>query len=80
MNNKYFNKIFIILLISLASFDVQNESADREVSLLVHKTPTCGCCKRWMEHFKEDGFKVYSQDHQNLNQINEKYNIDVSYR
>ena len=36
--------------------------------------------KRWMEHFKEDGFKVYSQDHQNLNQIKEKYNIGVSYR
>ena len=38
MNSKNFYQIFIILLVSLASFDVRNESADSEVSLLVHKT------------------------------------------
>ena len=37
-----------------------------EEMLLVHKTPTCGCCKMWMKHAEERGMTVYSQDHQNL--------------
>ena len=44
-----------------------------EFLLLVHKTPTCGCCKMWMKHVEEDGFTAYGQDHQNLMKIKEKY-------
>lgn len=80
MNIKYLNPFFLSFLICISFVVSANKNDDTENMFLVHKTPTCGCCKRWMEHFKEDGFKVYSQDHQNLNQIKEKYNIDVSYR
>ncbi len=51
-----------------------------EFLLLVHKTPTCGCCKMWMKHVEEDGFTAYGQDHQNLMKIKEKYNIEPQYR
>ena len=72
MNNKYFNKIFIIFLISLASLDVQNESVDSGVSLLVHKTPTCGCCKMWIKHLEGNGLSTTIQDHTNLQEIKKK--------
>ena len=80
MNSKYFNQIFIILLVSLASFDVQNESADSEVSLLVHKTPTCGCCKMWIKHLEGNGLSTTIQDHTNLQEIKDKYDIKPEYR
>ncbi len=51
-----------------------------EFLLLVHKTPTCGCCKMWMKHVEEDGFTAYGQDHQNLMKIKEKYKIEPQYR
>ena len=76
MNSKYFYQIFIILLVSLASFDVQNESADSEVSLLVHKTPTCGCCKMWIKHLEGNGLSTTIQDHTSLQEIKEKYDIN----
>ena len=57
------------------SNDIKNEFL-----LLVHKTPTCGCCKMWMKHVEEDGFTAYGQDHQNLMKIKEKYKIEPQYR
>ena len=51
-----------------------------EEMLLVHKTPTCGCCKMWMKHAEESGMTVNSQDHQNLIRIKEKYQIEPKYR
>ncbi len=28
----------------------------------VWKTPTCGCCKLWVEHLEKEGFKVKAND------------------
>lgn len=28
----------------------------------VYKTPTCGCCSKWVDHMKASGFKVVTQD------------------
>ena len=80
MKAKSFSQIFIILLISLASLDIQNDSIEDEVSLLVHKTPTCGCCKMWIKHLEGNGFATSIEDHDNLQEIKIKYDIKPEYR
>ena len=57
-----------------------NENFSSESTLVVHKTPTCGCCKKWMKHLKENGFNTDPQDHQNLNGIKDMHNIKPEYR
>ena len=34
----------------------------------------------WMKHLEENGFNPYPQDHQNLQEIKDMYNIDQKYR
>ena len=80
MNIKYFKQIFIMLLISFFSFDIQNENIETGSSLLVHKTPTCGCCKMWIKHLEEQGFSTSVKDHTNLQEIKEKYDIKPEFR
>ncbi|RZO25373.1 MAG: DUF411 domain-containing protein, partial [SAR86 cluster bacterium] len=57
----------------LSVFIISAENIDKneikKPTLLVHKTPTCGCCKMWMEHIEENGYITFSQDHQNLMKI-----------
>jgi hypothetical protein len=36
--------------------------AARAVGVTVYKTPTCGCCKAWVEHLRAAGFEVQVQD------------------
>ena len=33
-------------------------SADELPTVLVYKTPTCGCCNGWVEHLEASGFTV----------------------
>ena len=40
---------------------VAANSADLPVAI-VYKTPTCGCCKAWVEHMEENGFEVDVRD------------------
>jgi len=80
MNKKYLILYFLISFISASSYDESMKVSENEFILLVHKTPTCGCCKMWMKHIEENGFTAYGQDHQNLMKIKEKYNIEPQYR
>jgi hypothetical protein len=36
------------------------QAAQPEVQ--VYKSPTCGCCDKWVEHLRAEGFVVKSQD------------------
>ncbi len=31
----------------------------------VYKSPTCGCCSKWVDHLKANGFQVRAHDTQN---------------
>ena len=80
MIKKYLILLFFSLSFSSLSFGENIDISGEELMLLVHKTPTCGCCKMWMKHVEKNGFTAYGQDHQNLMKIKEKYNIEPQYR
>ncbi len=35
-------------------------------TVMVYKTPTCGCCNGWVEHLREAGFTVDARDVRDL--------------
>lgn len=80
MNKKNFFVIICSLTFSVFSSGLINENLSSESILVVHKTPTCGCCKNWMKHLEENNFNLISQDHQNLNDIKDMHNIEPQYR
>ena len=49
-------------------------------SLLVHKTPTCGCCKKWVKHLEANSFSTMIKDHQNLQKVKEQHSIKPKYQ
>ena len=77
MKQKILILIFLFLSFSLASTKL--ESLEKDLSLTVHKTATCGCCKKWMKHLDSLGFETSPEDHQNLLPIKEQYGIKPEY-
>jgi hypothetical protein len=74
-------KLFFIAMITFAgTIHSNNNEFDHPEILTVHKTPTCGCCKMWIRHAENNGFKAMIQDHQNLAKIQDSYNIKPKYR
>ncbi len=51
-----------------------------EPAMTVYKTPTCGCCQKWVDHLTENEMasKVISLD--DLSPIKTKYHIQGRYR
>ena len=77
---KFFNLIFIIFSISISSLEQGYSSSKNKFSLLVHKTPTCGCCKKWVKHLEANNFSTMVNDHQNLQKVKEQHSIKPKYQ
>ncbi|MBF0266612.1 MAG: DUF411 domain-containing protein, partial [Gammaproteobacteria bacterium] len=41
----------------------------------VYKSPTCGCCSKWVSHLEKNGFKVKSVNTNNMEQIKHQLGV-----
>ena len=79
--NKIYHSFLLSLLTSfVGASDIGKQNSESNFELLVHKTPTCGCCKMWVNHMEENGFTVYIKDHQSLVKIKEELKIEPEHR
>lgn len=80
MYKKYLSLIVFIITLSLKSADAGTQNINAQFDLLVHKTPTCGCCKKWIDHMEDNGFSIITENHQSLVMIKDDLKIKPKYR
>lgn len=47
--------------LAVAALPLVAEAAKKPV-ITVYKTPTCGCCRDWIAHLEQNGFRVVAHD------------------
>ena len=60
-------KFLFFLLIYSATICGGEQQSLPEVT--VYKSPTCGCCSKWVNHLEANGFTVVAHDVNNMNAI-----------
>ena len=80
MYKKYLTIVVFVMTLSMKSADTTIQNIDAHLDLLVYKTPTCGCCKKWVDHMVENGFSVTTEDHQSLTMIKDDLQIQPKFR
>jgi hypothetical protein len=53
----------------------QRKAPAKPVMMSVYKTPTCGCCAKWVDHMKQNGFTVHVTDLNDLSSIKTKHAV-----
>jgi len=43
--------------------------------MTVYKSPSCGCCAKWVEYLRRDGFKVTVEDGANMQTVKAYYGV-----
>ena len=59
---------------------VNESSSAKIISLQVYKTPTCGCCKKWVNHLENQGISASVVDLPDLQEIKNNLSIAPRYR
>ncbi len=45
------------------------------LEVTVYKSPTCGCCTKWIAHLEANGFKVNAHDVADLTQVKREHGV-----
>ena len=53
----------------------QRDTAAEVAEVVVHKSPTCGCCTDWVEHLREAGFAVEVRETFNMAPIQQRVGL-----
>ena len=54
-------------------------NAQAQPTVVVYKTPTCGCCGLWVEHLEANGFKTVVHDLDDLSSIKQNHGVRANY-
>ncbi|MGB7183258.1 MAG: DUF411 domain-containing protein, partial [Burkholderiaceae bacterium] len=55
-------QLILSLLLSSLWTPATRLRAEQSFTVDVWKSPTCGCCKDWVAHLKDNGFRVTTHD------------------
>jgi hypothetical protein len=59
----------------LAALGQSRPAAPKPTMMAVYKSPTCGCCSKWVEHMKQNGFTVNVTDLRDVSEIKTKHGV-----
>lgn len=63
------------VFLAVALFAVSCAALATEIS--VYKSPTCGCCSKWVRHLEANGFTVKAYDVKDVNSYKDRYGVPV---
>ena len=70
---------FALLGITALSFPRISGAAGEPEQVTVWKTPSCGCCKEWVAHLRQQGFNVVTQDVNDTAPIRQKLGLPAKF-
>lgn len=69
------SKTLLALSLLVVNVGVSAETPGKPIDIVVHRSPTCSCCGKWLEHLKENGFNVEDVVTDDVQSIKDKYGI-----
>lgn len=89
-SNKFIFKLISLSLVAFALTSCSdkaigtstqtNSEKNSPLVLEVYKSPTCGCCEKWISHIDENGFEPKIHNFQDLSFIKENAGIKPKYQ
>jgi len=49
-------------------------------AMLIHKSPTCGCCSKWVDHVKAAGFVTQVHDMADVDPVKDRHRVPRDLR
>ncbi|WP_305909225.1 DUF411 domain-containing protein [Methylomarinum roseum] len=71
-------KITLFSLLLFISFVANSESqnmAGGVPEIVVYRSPTCGCCGKWVQHLRDQRFKIKDVVSDDMQAIKDKYGV-----
>ncbi len=68
-------KVFFAIGLLVANAGVRAENSGKPIDIVVHRSPTCMCCGKWLAHLKENNFNVKDIVTDDVQAIKDKHGV-----
>lgn len=73
------NSLIVVILLGLnLNVTVVAEEVIEPIKIEVYRSPSCGCCSKWLEHLKKNQFVVKEHVTENVKIIKEKVGVPAN--
>ena len=59
----------LVVLIAGTAFATLSNRDAGALEITVYRSPTCGCCSKWIAHLEANGFKVVARDREDMTSV-----------
>jgi len=67
----------LVLAITVVIWAAPKSGMEAEAEeIVVYKSPTCGCCSKWIDHLRDAGFKVTSRDRRDMSAVKSSVGVN----
>ena len=73
-------KLKIILFTALITVSLLSKVYSADPIMTVYKSPTCGCCQKWVDHMSDNNVVSRVVELDDLSLIKAKYKVEGRYR
>ncbi len=76
------NTSFAVIFAFLTAYSFYSATAvhAKDIDITVYKSPTCGCCNKWIRHLEKNGFNVKAVNKRDMRTIKEKFGVKREYQ
>ena len=67
--------MFILLMFNFSVAAEVEVNQTKPIEITVYRSPTCGCCSKWIKHLEENQFNIKDIVSDDMQAIKEKYGV-----
>ena len=68
-------KIIELLVIAMTLALASAEAAQAATAVTVYKSPTCGCCEKYVDYLRDNDFAVKAVNESNMDAVKKRYGM-----
>ncbi len=76
----YIMSVTLAAAVGLFAWGLSGPAVSAAPVVTVYKSPRCGCCGKWVNHLRENGFNVIVKNEDNMNRIKRRFQIPGTLR
>jgi len=78
IGRRYWGGLMLAAAVGVGGLAIATPAPEPEV--VVYKSPSCGCCKKWVEHLQASGFTVTAHDDSDMDALKDHYGVPSGVR
>ena len=80
LNSLLFSSILIVNIFNAQESTAKNQENIDISKVLSYRSASCGCCKKWVNHLRDNGLEVVDNIVEDISEIKKQYNVPNNLR